>query len=240
MQINVMSNEEISKGSDTISDCFSSWHLIHTFHRVHTLDLNNHKTMEVVFEMDSPSSRELATTPQNTQQPMLPYLTHLHLRKLERMSHVWKCNWSEFLIPYKQPLQSSSFYNLTEIDINECGSMKYLFSPHMARFLSNLKKVCIHSCDVIEEVVSNRDDEDEGRGASTSTNTINGFFPHLDDLSLNVLPNLKHIGGAGAKGGSNEIFSNTTTTSTSIHDEFKVCLFNSTLISIVSTLINTK
>ncbi|PWA88626.1 NB-ARC domains-containing protein [Artemisia annua] len=115
------------------------------------------KAVEVVFEIQSPSTREPA---HNTQQPLiLPYLEELELKELERMSHVWKCNWNEFLTLQKQQSQCS-FHNLTTIEMEECHKLKYLFSPLMAKLLSNLKEIYIQSCDGIEEVVSNRDDED--------------------------------------------------------------------------------
>ncbi|KAI3746193.1 hypothetical protein L6452_08617 [Arctium lappa] len=86
----------------------------------------------------------------------------------------------------------------------------------MAKLLSNLKDIRILGCDVIEEVVSNRDDEDEESVASTNTST--SFFPHLDILHLHFLSNLKRIGGgSGDRRGSKEISSTTT-----IHDQSKL------------------
>nr|GFA74747.1 NB-ARC domains-containing protein [Tanacetum cinerariifolium] len=159
--------------------------------------------VEVAFEIMSPSSRDLA---HDTKQPLvLPYLEELELKYLERMSHVWKCNWNEFLILQK-PQSRSSFHNLTTITIWKCDSTKYLFSPLMAKLLSNLKKIDIAFCDGIEEVVSNRDDED----ASIYSHTTTTFFPHLDILELKYLRNFKCIGG-GING-----------TSADIHDQLKL------------------
>ena len=175
-----------------------------TFNHLHTLNLSwSYEDVEVVFEITSPISRE---SPHNTQQQLiiLPNLEELDLRGLEKMSHVWKCNWNE-LILQKQPSQSS-FHNLTTITMYKCNSIKYLFSPLMAKLLSNLKGVHISYCDGIEEVVSNRDDED----ASIYSHTTTTFFPHLDLLDFWKLRNFKCIGG-----GVNGI-------STDIHDQFKV------------------
>ncbi|KAI3745585.1 hypothetical protein L6452_07985 [Arctium lappa] len=83
----------------------------------------------------------------------------------------------------------------------------------MAKLLSNLKKIRILYCDIIEEVVSNRDDEDEGRVASTNTST--GLLSKLDYLDLRHLPNFKRIGDGGA---SNEASFNIITP---IHDQFE-------------------
>ncbi|PWA73922.1 NB-ARC domains-containing protein [Artemisia annua] len=129
----------------------------------------------------------------------LPYLENLHLEKLWRMSHVWKCDWNEFLILQK-PQSQSSFHNLTTITMKCCPNIKYLFSPLMAKLLSNLKKVDIWLCDSIEEVVSNRDDEDTSLYSHIDTS----FFPHFDVLNLSTLKNFKCIGG-GAENVSTDI-----------------------------------
>nr|GFB03620.1 NB-ARC domains-containing protein [Tanacetum cinerariifolium] len=174
------------------------------FHHLHKLELGYNKAMEVAFEIMSPSSRDLAY---DTQQPLiLPYLEELTLYELERTSHVWKCNWNEFLI-FQKPQSQSSFHNLTTITVEDCNSIKYLFSPLMAKLLSNLKKVKIMSCDAIEEVVSNRDDED----ASIYSHTTTTLFPHLDTLKLKQLRDFRRIGGGG---GANGI-------STNVHDQLK-------------------
>ena len=86
-----------------------------TFNNLHKLFLSlSYEDVEVVFEITSPISRE---SPHNTQQQLiiLPNLEVLDLYGLEKMSHVWKCNWNE-LILQKQPSQSS-FHNLTTISM---------------------------------------------------------------------------------------------------------------------------
>ncbi|KAJ9552060.1 hypothetical protein OSB04_016105 [Centaurea solstitialis] len=197
----VMSNEEISKVvSDTISNAVVPSYLIHTsFHYISTLFVRNDKRAETVFEIESPSSRGLATTHNTQQPPLFPNLEYLKLRHMECMSHVWKCNWSTFLALHKQQPQggSSSFHNLTTIQLRDCKKVKYLFSPLMAKLLSNLKNIDIRRCDVIEEVVSNRDDEVVV--STTSTNQTTNLLFHLDLLCLKYLPNIKCIGGGGAK-----------------------------------------
>lgn len=196
MQINVIptSREEVNDG---ISKVALPSNLLHTFHHIHELVLRDYKDVEVVFEITTPSSRE---SPHNTQQPpILPYLEELELLALERMSNVWNCDWNEFLI-LQNPQSQSSFHNLTTITMYKCNSIKYLFSPLMAKLLFNLKKIDIASCDAIEEVVLNRDDKD----ASKYSNTTTTFFPHLDILRFYNLKNFKCIGG-GANGISTDI-----------------------------------
>ncbi|KAD7476978.1 hypothetical protein E3N88_00114 [Mikania micrantha] len=162
------------------------------FHSLRDLRLSKCEGMEVVFEIDV-----------NNQQPLLTKLQRLQLVKMNDMSHVWKCNnWNKYLlIPQRH---YHSFHRLTSITIHECNRIKYLFSPLMAKLLSNLQSIEIRMCDDMEEVVSNRDDDnddkDEEEMSSTSTTTT--FFPHLQSLTFVDLPNLTRIGGGGggAKG----------------------------------------
>ncbi|PWA33879.1 resistance protein candidate RGC2 [Artemisia annua] len=201
MQIDVVSIPG-KESNDDISKVALPFNLLHTFHHLRKLFLSNYKAVEVVFEILSPSTRETA---HNTQQPLiLPYLEELHLYYFGRMSHVWKCNYEFSILPKQQ--SQCAFHNLTTIDMLMCNSIKYLFSPLMAKLLSNLKEIYINSCDGIEEVVSNRDDED----ASIFSHTNTTFFPLLDILKLTELRNFKCIGG-----GANGI-------STDIHDQLKL------------------
>nr|KAJ0219827.1 hypothetical protein LSAT_V11C200052970 [Lactuca sativa] len=188
--------------------------LINSCHNLRNLKLDRYQGVEVIFEMKStPRS-------QDNQHRMLPYLEKMKILDMESMSHVWKCNWNEFLGLHVE----SPFHNLTTIKLEWCRSIKYLFSPLMAEHLSNLKKVKIGFCDAIEEVFSNRDDEYEEKITSTSTHISTTLFPRLDSLSLYGLQNLKSIGGGGggAKGRNNEIsFNSTTTTAASFLDQYK-------------------
>ncbi|XP_071700591.1 probable disease resistance protein At1g51480 [Rutidosis leptorrhynchoides] len=63
---------------------------------------------------------------------------------------------------------------------------------------SSVLVIDIRNCDGIEEVVSNRDDEDENEKitpCTTYTLTTTTLFPYLDLLILRDLPMLKHVGG---------------------------------------------
>ncbi|MFS8016199.1 putative leucine-rich repeat domain superfamily [Helianthus anomalus] len=162
--------------------------------------------------MDSPtSSRQLATI----QPPLLlPYLQTIRLLSLKKMSHVWKCNWNKFLIRHHPPLQFP-FQNLTDILLGDCHNIKYLLSPLMAKYLSNLKNVRIDGCDGMEEVISRRDDEIT-TSTSASSYQDTAFFPHLDTLCLRNLQCLKSVDDGGRTCRSDKLSSNI------IHDEFQV------------------
>ncbi|XP_023755188.2 uncharacterized protein LOC111903669 isoform X1 [Lactuca sativa] len=186
--------------------------LIPSFHNLHKLYLKKYEGVKVVFEMENPTSRELVTTHHNQQQPILLNLQELYLYNMDNMSHVWKCNRYRFFNLPKQQSEST-FHNLTTIHVYQCKSIKYLFSPLMAELFSNLKNVHIEWCHGIEEVVSNRDDEDE---------EMTTLFPQLDSLTLKYMNNLKCIGGGGAKDENTEISFNNTTTTTVFPDRFKL------------------
>ncbi|XP_052624218.1 uncharacterized protein LOC111902539 isoform X2 [Lactuca sativa] len=218
-EINVISKAEIiSEVYGNIPDVESSIHP-KPFHVNHLqiLDVRGCKDVEVVFEIESSSnsssSTDFTTTlhKYNHQPPplLLPHLKELYLYNMERMSDVWKCNWKKLVIPQNQS-QSYSFHNLTTIYMRNCHSIKYLFSPVMGKLLPNLKEVWIVECHGIDEVVSNRDinDENEEIISSTHTNTFSSF-PLLEQLYLEDLPSLKSIDGG------------TRITTTSIHNQFQ-------------------
>ncbi|KAI3745746.1 hypothetical protein L6452_08152 [Arctium lappa] len=120
----------------------------------------------------------------------------------------------EVMFETQQKPISTLFPNLTSITLESCNRIKYLFSPRMAKLLSNLKSIIIGDCHAIEEVVSNIDNEYEEIATSISPHTNTTFFPHLDILHLYHLKSLKRIDGVGA----NRL---TSVTATSIHDKFQ-------------------
>ncbi|KAL4586175.1 hypothetical protein LXL04_010807 [Taraxacum kok-saghyz] len=198
-EISVISEVEISEVCSNIFDAKFS------FNQLEELSVTGCKYVEVMFEIgSSSSSNDLTTTRHNHQPLLLPYLKNLDLRNLERMSHVWKCNWNRLVFPQNQ--SQSSFHNLTTIRLENCHIIKYLFSPLMGKLLPNLKNVFIEKCAAIKEVVSNGHDEMD---TSISTHTNTSCFPCLEELLLDGLPLLKSIDGV------------TTVTTTSIHDQFK-------------------
>ncbi|KAL4579065.1 hypothetical protein LXL04_015200 [Taraxacum kok-saghyz] len=223
-QTNIISKEVMPQVGENICNVVFQSSLMHSFHNLHELKLRDLTGVDVVFEIEIPTSRELEINHHN-QQRLLPCLEELNLTYLHNMSNLWKCNWNRFLILQKQESESS-FHNLTTIYVRDCQKIKYLFSPPMGKLLSNLKKVEIIECDGIEEVVSNRDNEDEENTTSASTSTSSytntTLFPRFDSLILDGLPNLKCIGGGDCANGLNKalFFSNSTTTTASV-DQFK-------------------
>ncbi|PWA48884.1 resistance protein candidate RGC2 [Artemisia annua] len=212
-------NNLVKNSQEEKINAFPSY-LIRDSHELRNLHLRNHKGVEVVFDIESPGSRGLLRAKDsNAQRLLYPYLKDLKLEELEMMTHVWKCNWNEFLI---LPRPDSSFHNLTTIVVERCKSITYLLSPLMAKLLYSLKKVHIKHCDGFEEVVSNRDDNDREMITPTTTRkSATALYPLLDSLTLSGLRNLKRIDGAGAQAGSGEVSDNNTTTNAIGYNQFK-------------------
>ncbi|KAD7477387.1 hypothetical protein E3N88_00523 [Mikania micrantha] len=185
----------ISEVDDDLSIlAFPSYHLTRAFNQIHRIHFRGIEGAKVLFEIETPLiNRELVSAHQQPPLPLLPYLEDLKLENIHNMSHVWKCNnWNKFVILHKHQPQSS-FQNLTNIYVYQCNGIKYLFSPRMFKFLSGLKTLYIGACKGMEEVVSNRDDDEV---LNTSVTTL---FPCLDYLTLDNLSTLKHIGGGVTK-----------------------------------------
>jgi len=216
MQVNIMSSYQNRRkvGYNIPSVAFPS-SLIHNFHSLRTLYLQNCEGVEVVFEIESSESRELGMTRNNQQPLFLPYLEVLDMQNMDDMTHVWKCDRKKLLISLQEP-KSSAFHNLTNVRLFGCNRMKYLFSPLMAKLLSNLNNINIDCCDAIEEVVSNIDDEYEEIATSIFSHTDTTFFPHLDILDLSRLKSLKCIQGVAATRLS-------SVDAMSVHDKLQVC-----------------
>nr|GFB48046.1 NB-ARC domains-containing protein [Tanacetum cinerariifolium] len=109
------------------------FHVLSAFHHLRFLIIYNRADVEVGFEIESATSKDLATSQRDNQQsPLLPYLDFLHLYKMENMKYVWKCNWNKFLCSTTQ--QKSSFQNLKAIYLQVCNNK--LFQMEM----TNMKK----------------------------------------------------------------------------------------------------
>uniref|UniRef100_A0A5B6YP55 Disease resistance protein At4g27190-like leucine-rich repeats domain-containing protein n=1 Tax=Davidia involucrata TaxID=16924 RepID=A0A5B6YP55_DAVIN len=75
------------------------------------------------------------------------------------------------------------FNNLTSLRVVSCNSLRYLFSVSIARGLMQLRDLVIRSCDVMEEIVRNEEQGEEG-----GVNEI--VFPQLYILEFHNLPSL--------------------------------------------------
>ncbi|XP_059638750.1 probable disease resistance protein At4g27220 [Cornus florida] len=80
------------------------------------------------------------------------------------------------------PCPLGSFGKLSELEVGKCGSIKYLFSPSTASGLSNLQKLIIKNCEMLEEIVG---------GDEEVVDKL--IFHQLKVMRLDSLSNLRSI-----------------------------------------------
>ncbi|CAL5431181.1 unnamed protein product [Camellia sinensis] len=108
----------------------------------------------------------------DTRAVAFPSLEELELHGFQNMNEIW-CN----------QLQTGSFNKLIKLDVSDCGSLRNMFSPFMARHLVHLERLVIIRCSMMEEVVA-KEEEEGGRINRTP-------LPKLEYLELKDLPELK-------------------------------------------------
>ncbi|OMO62915.1 cc-nbs-lrr resistance protein, partial [Corchorus olitorius] len=124
-------------------------------------------------------------------------LSELMLSKLLELTYIWKENYCE---------SSAAFCNLTTIEVQECGKLKnlmpssmlfanlttlevsdglmnHLMSCSTAKSLTQLTKMIVIDCKMVEEIIACKCDEDEVNGGIV--------FSRLSFLQLSRLLNLK-------------------------------------------------
>ncbi|TXG65739.1 hypothetical protein EZV62_007014 [Acer yangbiense] len=99
-------------------------------------------------------------------------LRELDINGLPKLKHIWN-----------KDQQMSSFQQLSSVVVHHCMSLKYLFPVSIAESLSELEKLSVCYCEVLEEIVA--DDHEEAKVADTIV------FPRVTSLELKYLPRLK-------------------------------------------------
>ncbi|KAM3288800.1 disease resistance protein SUMM2-like isoform X1 [Capsicum chacoense] len=84
-------------------------------------------------------------------------------------------------------LPTAYFSKLKELGVRNCGKLRHLMSPSVARGLLNLRRLDINGCQSMEEVFT----EEEQEGEENMTNEP--LFPRLEKLTLDKLPKLGHF-----------------------------------------------
>ncbi|THF96713.1 hypothetical protein TEA_002037 [Camellia sinensis var. sinensis] len=104
----------------------------------------------------------------------LPSLTKVKLSCLSKLTHVWKDNSPGI----------QGFQNLRSLIVNECDSLRNLFSYSLAKLLVKLQEIEVTECGMMESIIRNEPNADD----AVITNMI--MFPQLSSLKLSDLPNL--------------------------------------------------
>ncbi|KAK8300803.1 hypothetical protein V6Z12_D05G417900 [Gossypium hirsutum] len=93
--------------------------------------------------------------------------------------------WNDFA-------QVVTLENLTTLKLSDCKRLRYIFSPTMARSLSQLVDLCIERCDEIERLILAKD-----QVSSSSSNGDIGLqpisFPNLTKVIVTNCENLKSL-----------------------------------------------
>ncbi|GMP86352.1 hypothetical protein CsSME_00039155 [Camellia sinensis var. sinensis] len=105
----------------------------------------------------------------------LPSLTKVKLSCLSTLTHVWKDH---------SPGIHQGFQNLRSLIVNECDSLRNLFSYSLAKLLVKLQEIEVTECGMMESIIRNEPNADD----AVITNMI--MFPQLSSLKLSDLPNL--------------------------------------------------
>ncbi|KAK3205126.1 hypothetical protein Dsin_019172 [Dipteronia sinensis] len=96
-----------------------------------------------------------------------------HLVNLSTLRHIWKKN---------QP-QVFSFRTLTLMEVYNCNSLRYVFTPSVVSGIVQLQKMEIKNCAMMEEIITMEGENDAAIDKIT-------LFPKLNQLKLKNLPEL--------------------------------------------------
>ncbi|KAF5941387.1 hypothetical protein HYC85_022554 [Camellia sinensis] len=107
----------------------------------------------------------------------LPSLKKVELSHLRKLTHVWKDNSPGI----------QDFQNLRSLIVNDCDSLRNLFSNSLAKLLVKLQEIEITECGMMESIIENEPNADD----AVITNMI--MFPQLSSLKLSDLLNLRSL-----------------------------------------------
>ncbi|KAG7947399.1 hypothetical protein I3843_14G091900 [Carya illinoinensis] len=100
-------------------------------------------------------------------------LEELKLRSLRKLKHIWKVDG---------PQEITGFHELRLLQVRKCHSLKYLFSPSIAKLLVKLEKIKVEDCNEMEAILAKARDQNEKSKVT---------FPKVRTLSLARLPKLE-------------------------------------------------
>ncbi|XP_063947096.1 disease resistance protein At4g27190-like [Daucus carota subsp. sativus] len=103
-------------------------------------------------------------------------LRELHIKECNEMEHLARMSQDEI-----QHSPQTSFSKLTCLEITECSGLRYLFCNSVAKCLTQLQKLIIRDCPVMEAIVMN--------DGSSSGDIIH--FSNLEELELSKVPRLR-------------------------------------------------
>jgi len=146
----------------------SDW--MQQFSKLETILLENCSSINVVFDTQRYSYLDGQVFPQ---------LKELEISHLNQLTHVWS----------KAMHCVQGFQNLKTLTISNCDSLRHVFSLDIIRAITNIEKLEIKSCKMMEYLVTNEEDGEEGGHINKEEVKIISF-EKLDSLTLLGLPSI--------------------------------------------------
>ncbi|KAK4284302.1 hypothetical protein QN277_001156 [Acacia crassicarpa] len=128
--------------------------------------------LDTVFDLKQPEMEDQPVS------MLFSQLKEIEISWLSKLRQIWS----------NVPSYIEGFQNLRSLKVKKCDALRSVFIPAIARTLTQLQKLVIHSCQLMEKVVG--DDDDDG-GEQEKVETL--LFAKLDSLTLKDLPRLVSI-----------------------------------------------
>ncbi|KAF2294547.1 hypothetical protein GH714_012466 [Hevea brasiliensis] len=148
-----------------ISDIPVPANLLQFLNKLEKLQVEYCDSAEIVFDLEGLSV-------DNGHTELLPQLSKLHLANLPMLRHLWN----------KDPLGILEFNNLRLLHVENCNSLKNIFTWSTALCLMQLEEIKLSNCNTIEEII-----EKEGPEEATSS-ADKMILPSLKFVDLECLP----------------------------------------------------
>ncbi|KAF2294492.1 hypothetical protein GH714_011927 [Hevea brasiliensis] len=148
-----------------ISDIPVPANLLQFLKKLEKLQVEYCYSAEIVFDLEGLSVDDGHTE-------LLPQLSKLHLANLPMLRHLWN----------KDPLGILEFNNLRLLHVENCNSLKNIFTWSTALCLMQLEEIKLSNCNTIEEII-----EKEGPEEATSS-ADKMILPSLKFVDLECLP----------------------------------------------------
>ncbi|XP_035541833.1 probable disease resistance protein At4g27220 isoform X2 [Juglans regia] len=142
------------------------YYLIQSLKNLEILEAKYCYSLEVIFELEGLNVEESNYIFNN--------LTVLGLQDLPKLLHIWK----------KGPRDIKGFNNLRLLKVENCFSLKCLFTPSIAKLLVKLEEIDVGGCHEMEEIIGKESGDEEKRDHVIA-------FPQVKYLKLQNLPKLE-------------------------------------------------
>ncbi|KAF2306662.1 hypothetical protein GH714_020217 [Hevea brasiliensis] len=180
--------ESLTVDTRTFTSNAISAHLLQFLNELRQINVTDSDSLEVVFDLEGLSS-------DNGHVGLLPRLSELKLMNLPMLRQLWN----------KHPQGILDFKNLRLLQIENCSSLKYIFTGSMALCLSQLQEMSIYDCPSMKTFFSTllREQKPKGNGEGGSKDKTRKSsmsllaisytlkFPSLEQVTVVECPNLR-------------------------------------------------